>query len=77
MGGVPRVAGQLPIAIDPSGEFAVFLRNQPRQVARSVLLPPLLVVIVLMQFDFFLTFASVLQSNQVSFDCDQRGNLND
>ena len=34
------MAGQMPAVVVPGGEFAVVLYNRPRQVARSVLLPP-------------------------------------
>ena len=37
-----------PPQASPGGEFAVVLCNRPRQVARSVLLPPPLIVIVLL-----------------------------
>ena len=40
------MAGQMPVVVVPGGEFAVALCNRPRQVARSVLLPPPLIVLV-------------------------------
>ena len=45
----PLMAGQMPVVVVPGGEFAVVLYNRPRQVARPVLLPPPLVVIVLLR----------------------------
>ena len=38
-----------PPQASPGGDFAVALRNRPRQVARSVLLPPPLIVLVLLR----------------------------
>ena len=43
------MAGEMPAVVVPGGEFAVVLYNRPRQVARSVLLPPPLIVIVLLR----------------------------
>ena len=43
------MAGQMPVVVIHGGEFAVVLCNWPRQVARTVLLPPSLVVSVLLR----------------------------
>ena len=42
------MARQPPVVVVPGGEFAVVLCNRPRQVARTVLLPPPLLVLVLL-----------------------------
>ena len=48
----------MPVVVVPGGEFAVALCNRPRQVARSVLLPPPLIVLVLLRCRFRMTLSS-------------------
>ena len=43
------MAGQMPVVVISGGEFAVVLCNRPRQVARTALLPPSLVVSALLR----------------------------